>query len=164
MFQRGLGKKGQEGVTLTTLILIVIGVVVAVVVILGATGGLDFFFDKIGSAPLQDLETNVQRCKLSLESNLNTDYCLEFKQIEVAGGETELINCEDSRVVASIQQSTGTAPTLNCAAIYSGSYETTKAAACNEISAGQRDKVRVNGGELCSDIIARSEFVGPTQQ
>ncbi len=152
MFQRGLGKRGQEGVTLTTLILIVIGVIVAVVIIVGATGGLDFIFGKFNQAPLQDLETNVQRCKIDLDSNLVADYCLEFKQIKVSG-DVEIINCDDSRIKASLRQATGSDPTISCQTTYSDTYLRAQQTACSKLSVSQQDNVKVNGGMTCKDII-----------
>ena len=88
-----LNKRGQEGMTLGTLLLIVLGVVVLVVLIVGFTGGFGFIFNKIDVAPLQSLETAKQSCVISGEYGLNADYCLEFKQIKL-NKVAQLSNCD----------------------------------------------------------------------
>lgn len=90
----GIGKKGQEGMTLTTLLLIIIGLVVAVVIILGATGILGDFFGARDILPGQQLEVIAQSCKLAGEASLIADYCLEFKELD----KNDFVNCDDPRV------------------------------------------------------------------
>ena len=94
-------KRGQEGVTLTTLLLIILGAVVVVVVILGATGSLNFIFDKIKIAPGQDLEAVAQSCKIAASTGLRVDYCITFKEIKVDDVK-EYVNCQDIRIQSSI--------------------------------------------------------------
>lgn len=79
--------------TLGTLLLIILGVVVVVVIIMGATGGLNFVFSKIGIAPGQSLEAKTQSCIIAAKSNLRADYCNEFAKVKIAG-ETQYVNCE----------------------------------------------------------------------
>jgi len=90
----GIGRKGQEGMTLTTLLLIIIGLVVAVVIILGATGILGDFFGARDILPGQQLEIIAQSCKLAGEASLIADYCLEFKELD----KNDFVNCDDPRV------------------------------------------------------------------
>lgn len=97
-----LNKRGQ-GVTIGTLIMIVLGIVVLVVIILGFTGGFEFIFGKIKLLPGQSLETAAQSCKIAGENKLTVDYCLEFKEVEV-GEETQFINCQYPAIQGSIEE------------------------------------------------------------
>ena len=104
MFE-GFSKRGQEGITLTTLLLIILGVVVVVVIILGATGGLNFVFDKINLVPGQSLEAVTQSCSIAAKNSLRADYCNEFKEITL-GGEKQFVNCQAPEIVVNLQGNT----------------------------------------------------------
>src|SRR3989344_6382284 len=94
MFQ----KRGQEGVTLTTLILIIIGAVVAVVIILGATGTLNKIFGA-GEALPKNLQLVTEACILDAKNNFLSDYCYTFKKLD----DYEYANCQDARVQFSLR-------------------------------------------------------------
>jgi hypothetical protein len=83
-FKRGLNNRGQEGLTLTTVLLIVLGVVAVVVIILFVTG----FFSKINGATDQlpsDLQAAVSACELAGSNNLQADYCSTFRKVTING-------------------------------------------------------------------------------
>ncbi len=90
---KGLNARGQEGLTLTTLLLIVLGVVVVVVIILGATGAFDFIFGNVDRLPGQSLEVAVQSCKSADSLNLETDYCVNLKKVEI-DSVTQHVSCD----------------------------------------------------------------------
>ena len=95
-------KKGQEGITIGTLLLIILGIIVVVVIIIGATGGLNFVFEKIKIAPGQSLEAKTQSCIIAAKSNLRADYCGEFAEVKIAG-QTQHVNCEFEQVEKNVQ-------------------------------------------------------------
>jgi hypothetical protein len=83
-FKRGMNRKAQEGMTLTTLLAIIVGVVVVVVIILFVTG----FFDKLNRGANQlpsDLQAAVTACEMAGENNLKADYCSTFRQVTING-------------------------------------------------------------------------------
>ncbi|MBX4211920.1 hypothetical protein KW787_00490 [Candidatus Pacearchaeota archaeon] len=92
-------KRGQD-LSITTLILIILGIVVLVFIILGFYMGWDYIFGKIGLAPGQSLETLAQSCKVSNEANLQLDFC-QVKKTKI-DGVTEYVNCMDPRLQGSI--------------------------------------------------------------
>lgn len=92
------GKRGQEfGLSLPTLIVILL--LIAFVVGYFTVGGrvLDYFKGAEQGIPLGDLEAISQRCRIDLQNDLRSDFCLEFKQTTV-GKNTEYLNCQDSRL------------------------------------------------------------------
>src|SRR3989338_1828615 len=101
--KRGMGKKGQEGMSLGTLLFIILGVVILVVLIVGFSQGFDFIFGKFNLLPGQSLQTVVESCNIAGELKLSADYCSEFKQIKV-DGKAEYLNCEDKRVQQNMKQ------------------------------------------------------------
>jgi len=105
------GKRGQEGVTLGTLLLIILGVVVVVVIIMGATGSLNFVFDKIGIAPGQSLEAKTQSCIIAAKSTLRADYCNEYAKVKIAG-QAQYVNCEFPTVKVNVEQDV--TPSFTC--------------------------------------------------
>ncbi len=93
-------RRGQEGLTLTTLLLIVLGIVVVVVLIIGFTRGFDFIFGKVDILPGQDLQAVAESCIVAANAELLIDYC-SFKEVSVEGKD-QLVNCEDARLQESI--------------------------------------------------------------
>jgi hypothetical protein len=85
-------KEGQ-GLSISTLILIVLGVVVLVVIVIGFISGTDFLFEKFGLLPGQSLETVAQSCNIAATANLRVDYCQEFKEVKI-DGKKQYVNCE----------------------------------------------------------------------
>tara|TARA_Y100000310_G_scaffold337105_1_gene423297 strand:- start:5 stop:631 length:627 start_codon:yes stop_codon:yes gene_type:complete len=92
-----MNKRGQEGITIGTLLLIVLGVVVVVVIIIGATSGFGFIFEKIDVLPGQGLEAVVQSCAIAGEQNLKADYCKQFKEVEIDGVDQQ-VTCSYSTI------------------------------------------------------------------
>jgi uncharacterized protein (UPF0333 family) len=88
-----MNNKGQEGITLGTLLLIVLGVVVVVIIIVGATQGFGTFFDLFNQAPGKSLEVAVQSCALAAQNSLKTDYCVDLKKVEI-NGEEQYVTCK----------------------------------------------------------------------
>lgn len=89
-------KRGQQ-LSITTLLLIVIGVVVAVVLIIGFTQGFDFIFGKTEFLPGQTLEALVQTCGVAGQNELVADYCKTFKEVEL-NGRKRFVNCQYSEI------------------------------------------------------------------
>ena len=143
MFQ----KRGQEGVTLTTLILIIIGAVVAVVIILGATGVLKKIFEP-GEAIPQNLQFITEACILDAKQTFISDYCYTFKEVD----DNQYINCQDERVEFSLKNQS--IDLLSCddklvdAAILD---------VCNGdgVSESTRAKLEFNGGLTCDTVFTR---------
>lgn len=99
MEREGINKKAQE-LSITTLILIVLGVIILVLLVLGFTKGWDFIFGKFDLLPGQNLEAVAQSCKVSAQSGLKIDYC-GFKKIKL-DSKTEYVNCLDDRLQGSL--------------------------------------------------------------
>ena len=106
-------KKGQEGITLGTLLLIILGVVVVVVIIIGATSGFGFIFDKLKLAPGQSLETKTQACIVAAKTNLNADFCREFDEVEIAGVE-QYVSCDFASIRAAVDAAEGVTSVPDC--------------------------------------------------
>lgn len=96
MRKEALNKRGQE-LSITTIILIIIGIVVLVVIIIGFTQGTDFFFDKLNFLPGQTLESFVQACSIAGQSGLTADYCKSFKKVEL-NKQKMFVNCQYDEV------------------------------------------------------------------
>lgn len=86
-----MNKKGQ-GLSTTTLVLLILAGIVLVVVVLGFTQGWGYIFDKINLLP-GDLEAAAQSCGLSATQGLSTSYCNEFKELKIAG-KKQWANCD----------------------------------------------------------------------
>jgi len=106
-------KKGQEGITLGTLLLIILGVVVVVVIIIGATSGFDFVFSKFELAPGQSLEAKTQSCIIAAKTNLNSDFCREFDEVEIAGT-NQYVNCNFDSIKGAVIKAEGVTKTPDC--------------------------------------------------
>jgi len=102
MLKREMNKKGQ-GLSITTIILIILGLVVLIFLILGFTRGFDFLFGKFDVAPGQDLEAVAQSCNIAAQGNLRIDFCT-FKEVKFQG-KNEFVNCFDSKLAGSITAS-----------------------------------------------------------
>ncbi|PIN92994.1 hypothetical protein COU54_04550 [Candidatus Pacearchaeota archaeon CG10_big_fil_rev_8_21_14_0_10_31_24] len=106
-------KKGQEGITLGTLLLIILGVVVVVVIIIGATSGFDFVFSKFKLAPGQSLEAKTQACIVAAKTNLNADFCREFDEVEIAGA-NQYVSCNFDSIKSAVAKAEGVTKTPDC--------------------------------------------------
>lgn len=148
------GKRGQEGVTLGTLLLIILGVVVVVVIILGATGSLNFVFEKIGLAPGQSLEAKTQSCIIAAKSNLRNDYCNEYAKVKIAG-QSQYVNCEYPTIKSTTEQEV--TPSFTCG----GEGNVTLQSYCVQlIKAGKADEDTSVNGARCASLVACRDIVG----
>lgn len=152
-------KRGQEGVTLGTLILLILGAVALIVIVLGFTMGWSFIFSKIGILPGQSLQALAESCKISAGSDLAIDYC-GYKYIQVEGeDQKQWINCEYPEVLAELNR-------LGVSRIDCAAY--TLAGKCNEVkietekkkATFQPEKVYVNG-KPCSEILSTTAPATP---
>lgn len=93
-----VNKKGQE-MSVSTLVLIVIGIVVLVMLILGFSMGWQNLWGKIGIlGGGSGVETVVQACNIAATSDATASYCSEFKQVTLTGGIKSYVNCQYSDV------------------------------------------------------------------
>ena len=115
MFREVLNKRGQEGMTLGTLLLIILGVVVLVVLIIGFTTGFGFIFNIFDAAPGQQLEAVVQGCVLAANNNLVTDYCRQFREVSV-DGQKQFVLCQSDIVQQAISARDENVDDINCGA------------------------------------------------
>lgn len=98
-------KRGQ-GLEVSTLILIVLGVIILVLLVLGFSMGWGNLWEKVnifqgGSS----IESVIQGCKVAVSSASTYSYCQDFKKVKVDGKDAYL-NCEDSRVSGNLGGST----------------------------------------------------------
>jgi hypothetical protein len=106
-------KRGQ-GLEVSTLILIVLGVIILVLLVLGFSMGWGNLWEKVnifqgGSS----IESVIQGCKVAVSSASTYSYCNDFKKITV-NGKIEYVNCEDARVKGNVG---GTLTCDNAAAV-----------------------------------------------
>ncbi len=87
--------KRKGDVTISTVILIVLGLVVLVMMIVGFTQGFDFLFGLFDRGP-SELQTLASACELYASGSLAIDYC-NYKVIEIDGVD-EIVNCLDKRI------------------------------------------------------------------
>src|SRR3989338_10415947 len=132
MFQ----KRGQDGVTLTTLILIIIGAVVAVVIILGATGVLNKIFGSSEALP-KNLQLVTEACELDAKQTLISDYCYTFKEAD----DNQYINCQDARVQDALKQQGVAVTGITCDSTL---VEDAVKNICTGLSTTQKDKAIFN--------------------
>jgi len=89
-----MNKRGQEGMSITALLGIVLGIVVVVLLILALTGGLDPLIKGLGFAPSQ-LQTLAKACEGYATGGLAIDFCTYRNNIE---GKNSYVNCLDTRI------------------------------------------------------------------
>ena len=93
-----VNKKGQE-MSVTTLILIVIGIVLLVVLILGFSMGWSNLWSKINIiGGGTGIDTVIQGCNIAATSDAAFSYCNEFKEVTLPGSVKTFINCHYSAV------------------------------------------------------------------
>lgn len=144
-------KRGQEGITLGTLLLIILGVVVVVVIIVGATSGFDFVFSKFKIAPGQGLEAKTQACIIAVKSSLRADYCDTFSEIEI-NGQSQYVNCAYPAVESNVKKAEGVNSVLSC----DGNNKAVVNFCAGLVKSGKTsDSIRVNG-ELCASYTCES--------
>lgn len=136
-----LGRKGD--VTITTVILIVLGLAVLVMMIIGFTRGWDTIFGPLDNAP-SELQTLAEACKLYAQGGLSIDFC-NFRVIEI-DGEDEIVNCRDERIVNAlladnVNLGSSSSP-LACTMSASNRFNLD--AICASVGSA-RDEIKVNG-------------------
>jgi hypothetical protein len=149
-----LNRKGD--VTITTVILIILGLAVLIFLIIGFTKGFDFFFGKFDDAPGSALETVAQSCKIAAEANLLIDFC-RYRVVEV-NGKDNLLNCRHPTVLESLRATSGAnfdSGVLTCGEVPASPNDDKIKAACNElISKNKLGEVKVNNGAYCSTYVS----------
>jgi len=83
-------KKAQE-LSVTTIILIVLGLVVLVILILGFTMGWDNIKEWI--SPLNNVGTLVNQCKIACSTDQNYDYCYLRREVKTKEETSENVTC-----------------------------------------------------------------------
>lgn len=148
-----MNKKGQD-LSIGTLILIVLGIVVLVLLILGFSIGWSNLWEKInifqGGSSISDVITS---CKLAVVAGNTFDYCQNFNKIKIDGN-TEYLNCQDTRVQSGLQGSG-----LPCSSPYDSSFNSA-VQYCNKLKADNlvNDKTQVNT-VFCSSKVATNQPV-----
>src|SRR3989344_2228384 len=137
MVMKGV-RKGD--VTITTVILIILGLVVLVMMIIGFTKGWDFFFGKFDELP-SELQTIAKACVLYAQGGLGIDFC----QYRLVG--KELVNCRDTRIDAQLKAEDidTTSASLKCGT-------DGKAVACRTLASGKPD-TKIDG-KPCASLFA----------
>jgi hypothetical protein len=98
-----VNKKGQE-MSVTTLVLIVIGVVLLVMLILGFSMGWQNLWGKINVlGGGSNVVTVIEACKIAATSDSTYSYCNEFKKVTI-GSETRYYNCDANDVKSALDK------------------------------------------------------------
>jgi hypothetical protein len=98
-----VNKKGQE-MSVTTLVLIVVGVVLLVMLILGFSMGWKNLWGKINVlGGGSNVEAVIQACSISATSDSTYSYCNEFKKVTI-GSETKYYNCQAPGVESALEK------------------------------------------------------------
>lgn len=108
--RRGLNKKAQEGMSAPALGAIILVVIVVVLLILVLSGVMNPILEKLNLLPGSGIAGIVQACQTYVPISSTADWC-SFKDIEIDGRD-QYVNCEDSRVQASIESESKNA--LDC--------------------------------------------------
>ena len=155
MAEKRRNRKGQEGMSITTLLALVLGVVVVVIIILGFTGSFDFIFGKVKLLPGQALQTVVKSCETSVELNLNVDYC-SFKKIKIVS-KNEYLNCMDSRVQSAMKADL--VGKINCPNVnIRGVLYLPEKAQCVSLIESKQYNVKVNGIDIKKNISEATDY------
>ncbi len=132
----------RADVTITTVILIVLGLVVLVMIILGFTKGTSFFFGIFDKGP-SDLEAFTKACSFQVSGNLNVDFC-KYQLTNILGDD-EVVNCEHPLVMSALQNDGVIVPssmTNFCA----DNKATFLARVCDKVGASKKEQTKINGG------------------
>ena len=146
--KRGLDKKGD--VTISTVILIVLGLAVLVFMVIGFTKGFDVFFGNLETVDPGKLEVIAQACKGYASAELRVAYC-EFREAGKEGSAKLYINCKYEDV-QKVLRADGV-PDLDACADSERRF-------CQNY-AGERSKVKVND-LLCTQIAGVGTCTGTT--
>lgn len=131
-------KKGQE-MSISTLVLIVIGVIVLVLLVMGFSYGWQNLLDKInifgGGTTIDNVVTS---CNIAASSGAANSFCADFKKVKTSAG-IEYINCQDSRVSGSLNTQ------ISCA-----TQVPAMKTGCAALKPTASNKVKINGIEFAS--------------
>lgn len=147
-------KKGD--VTISTIILIVLGLVVLVMLIVGFTKGTGFFFNIFDKGP-GELQSLAKACQVYVAGELSIDFC-SYRLLDVSGDD-ELVNCNDGRIKASLFDDGVTVPSTmsSCAGDINNQLK-----ACQKLSESKRKSISVStltGLVSCETLVSGT----PTQ-
>lgn len=146
MIKGAMKRKGD--VTISTIILIVLGLVVLVMMILGFTKGWDFIFGNFDNAP-SELQTFAKACGVYAQGGLSIDFC-NYKLIG-----NDLVNCRDERVTKSMDADGVNygSEALKCTDQISDEGQVVACEDTNLVAEAKRGSIKVNGGKSCKEII-----------
>ncbi len=131
--------KRKGDVTISTVILIILGLAVLVMLIVGFTQGFDFLFGLFDRGP-SELQTLASACVLYAKGGLQIDFCT-YRE---AGD--ELVRCDDSRFnVTFANEGVTTKPT--CSVAGSSEDDNLRSALC----LNKKDTVKFGDGKTCKD-------------
>lgn len=121
-----VNKKGQE-MSITTLILIVLGIAILVLIIIGFSIGWSNLAEKFNIfKPSSNIDDLVQSCNVALTQP--GAYC-EYKLVTLASAtgasQRQYVSCEDSRIVAKLQSGAAPPCDVTAAQFCSGKPATT---------------------------------------
>lgn len=131
--------KRKGDVTISTVILIILGLAVLVMLIVGFTQGFDTLFGLFDRAP-SELQTLAKACVVYAQGDLSIDFC----KYNLIGN--ELVNCKDDRIKATLDEAG--AKVISCSSDL-------KRQACldtNLVPESKRDKIKLDG-IACVQII-----------
>lgn len=136
-----LKRKGD--VTISTVILIVLGLAVLVMLILGFTKGTDFLFSWFDKAP-GEIQQIAKACVGYAQGSFTIDFCTYRK----AGN--ELVNCNDDRIRAALKEEgvTVSSSLFSC----SKNDAQFRQSACESVPENKRATTRINGAAFCAGV------------
>ena len=85
--------KKAQGMSITTIILIVLGLVVLVVLILGFTTGWSNMKDWV--VPSNNVQAIVDKCNIACATGSTYDYCTTLRELKAEGGVKVTKDCWD---------------------------------------------------------------------
>ncbi len=135
-------KKGD--VTISTIILIVLGLAVLVLVIIGFTKGWGFLFGIFDVTP-----SNLQQLSLACEGAASVgynDFC-RYRLMDISGKD-ELVNCLHPLIISELKIKGVDIGNDHPARAFCNDQDDLQIkAACDEIGVSKRDGTRINNGE-----------------
>jgi hypothetical protein len=152
MFNMVIGKQRKGDVTISTVILIILGLAVLVMLIVGFTKGWDTIFGPLDNAP-SELQTVAKACEIYAKGALRIDFCT----YRLVGN--EIVNCRDERIIKSLQDA-GIDTSLG--SLRCDTLQEEKRDACKSL-APNKPETKINGPngekETCGAISASCQKV-----
>ncbi|MEK6909044.1 MAG: hypothetical protein AABX23_03270 [Nanoarchaeota archaeon] len=138
-------RKGD--VTISTVILIVLGLAVLVMLIVGFTKGWDFFFGAFDNAP-SELQTLAKACALYAQGTLRIDFC-SYKLIG-----DEIVNCRHPTIIDSLKND-GVNTEINSLRCDMDNFSFRQSACQTLAPAKPETKITTSDGEkTCADYLS----------